>query len=394
MRQYIWSWIALVCLGWIAAPDANVTPTGTLLSHTNLVYQGAFRLPEGTLGNSSFAYGGTALAFNPARGSLFIVGHDWHQNVAEIGVPAIRSAATVDGLAVAPVLQPFTDVTEGTLGLVGPNNVKVGGLLPYQGKLYVTAYIYYDANGEQVLSHYVSDLDLSIKGDVKGPYRVGSLKAGYISGYFGLTASAWREALGGPVLNGNCCLGIISRTSYGPAVFAIDPTAIGRINVPPALPLVYYPASNPLLAPGTSGDGWGNTSELFNGTTEIRGVVMPEGSRSVLFFGRQGTGKFCYGTGEECSDPTQSAKGVHAYPYRYQVWAYDAMDLVAVKSGRRQPWSVKPYAVWPLQLPFASPMLQGATYDAASGRVFISTAFGDGERPIIHVLGVKPSMMR
>ena len=68
MRKLICSWITLVCLAWIAAPAANVTPTGTLLSHTNLVYQGAFRLPEGKFGDSSFAYGGTALAFNSARG--------------------------------------------------------------------------------------------------------------------------------------------------------------------------------------------------------------------------------------------------------------------------------------------------------------------------------------
>ena len=118
---------------------------------------------------------------------------------------------------------------------------------------------------------------------------------------------------------------------------------------------------------------------------------MPEGSRSVMFFGRQGTGKFCYGTGEECGDPTQDSKGVHAYPYRYQVWAYDAQDLADVKAGRRKPWSLRPYAIWPLTVPFASQILQGATYDQASGRIFVSTAYGDGERPVIHVLMVKAS---
>ena len=107
-----------------------------LVQATDLMYQGAFRLPHGPVGGSSFDYGGTALAFNPARGSLFMVGHDWHQQVAEVTVPAIRRATRVSDLATASVLQPFTDATEGKMYSVGAGTVKVGGLLPYNGKLY------------------------------------------------------------------------------------------------------------------------------------------------------------------------------------------------------------------------------------------------------------------
>ena len=97
-------------------------------------------------------------------------------------------------------------------------------------------------------------------------------------------------------------------------------------------------------------------------------MVFPEGTRSVLFFGRHGLGKFCYGPGTTdqqlvgrptdggvdtwCHDPTSANKGTHAYPYHYYVWAYDANDLAAVKAGQKQPWEVKPYAVWPFSLPF------------------------------------------
>src|SRR6185503_6353404 len=111
-----------------------------------LVYQGAFRLPPGTFGSSSFAYGGTALAFNSARNSLFVVGHDWQQHVAEITVPAIHNSSNVDDLDTASVLQPFTDPTEGGIDTVDSGTIKVGGLLPYQGQLYLTAYSYYDAD--------------------------------------------------------------------------------------------------------------------------------------------------------------------------------------------------------------------------------------------------------
>src|SRR5262249_57138264 len=37
-----------------------------------LEYVGAFRVPKGNLGDSTFDYGGTAMAFNAANNSLFI----------------------------------------------------------------------------------------------------------------------------------------------------------------------------------------------------------------------------------------------------------------------------------------------------------------------------------
>lgn len=360
---------------------------GVLLQSTNLEYQGAFRVPAGTFGSSSFAYGGTGLAFNSARNSLFVVGHDWDQAVAEISIPAVVNSASLSSLSTATVLQPFEEATEGKMNNVGSGTVKVGGLLPYQGQLYLTAYLFYDATASQSESHFISGTDLSATGDARGPYKVGTVGAGFVSGYFANVPANWQAALGGPVLNGQCCLSIITRTSFGPAVFAIDPTRIGVANPAPATPLVYYPSSNP-LAPGDT------TSEWFNLSTEIRGVVFPEGTSSVLFFGRHGVGPYCYGTGGasggDCYDPDNSSKGTHAYPYRYYVWAYDANDLAAVKAGQKQPWDVRPYAVWPYTLPLkGGTQIQGATYDSATGRIFVTQAYGDGELPVVHVFKVQ-----
>src|SRR2546428_3383622 len=114
----------------IPPPPPSKAGSGPLVRASNLVYEGAFRLPAETIGDSSFAYGGTALGFNPARNSLFVVGHDWQQHVAEIAIPEIRSTTTLRQLATAKVLQPFADPTQGTRGAVGDSTVKVGGLLP------------------------------------------------------------------------------------------------------------------------------------------------------------------------------------------------------------------------------------------------------------------------
>jgi hypothetical protein len=370
--------------------------TEPLVEPKHFVYQGAFRLPAGEINGSTFTYGGTALAFNPVHNSLFLVGHDHHQRVAEVSIPEIFSSTRPRHLETARVLQPLTDATEGTMSRIGPNTAKVGGLLPLGDRLYLTAYLYYDGAGEQKLSHFVSGADLSLQGDVRGPFRVDAAMAGVVSGYMGLVPSAWQDALGGPVLSGNCCLGVIGRTSFGPAAFAINPADIGVKDPIPATPLVYYPASHPTLGP------WEGSNQYFNGTTQVTGIVFPTGSRSVLFFGRHGLGTFCYGPGTDsqeraglpadggvdkwCFDPADSNKGTHAYPYRYYVWAYDANDLAAVKARKKQPWDVKPYAVWPFTLPFGETgQLQGAAYDPATGRIFVSQAFGDGELPVIHV---------
>jgi hypothetical protein len=153
---------------------------------------------------------------------------------------------------------------------------------------------------------------------------------------------------------------------------------VGSQDPVPATPLLYYPAAHPLA-------GWDATNPYFNGSTNIVGLAFPPGSRSVLFFGRHGTGEFCYGTGDECNDPVESSKGTHAYPYVHQVWAYDVLDLLAVKNGSQQPWELQPYAVWQLSEMDASgsATIAGAAYDPASGRVYITERYG--ENPVVHV---------
>ena len=383
--------------------SSPISPSMPLVRAQDLVYQGSFRLPLTESGPATFAYGGTALAFNAAHNSLFVVGHDWYQEVAEVSIPAILLGASTGATPTATLLQGLTDPTEGRRNMVNPadpNTKKIGGLLPYAGNLYVSAYAYYDGSASQVLSHFVSGLDLDVQGDVRGPYRVGSLKAGYVSGYMALVPFAWQTALGGPALTGQCCIAIVTRTSLGPALFSMDPLDIGTKNPAPATPLVYYPDTHPLGA-------WNGTNAYYNGSTQIHGVVFPEGTSSVLFFGRHGIGPFCYGAGTTvqsldhqpvpneagviyCFDPEEGSKGTHSYPYKYYVWAYDARDLASVKSGQRQPWDIRPYAIWTLDLPASasSTHLNGAAYDPLTGRIFLSQAAADGNKPLIHVYSV------
>ena len=375
--------------GSTGSTTTSATTSGTagavVLTAANLVFEGSFRVPEGDFGApewTGFTYGGTALAFNPTNSSLFVVGHDHHHLAAEISVPKIVDSNKLSDLATAKVLQPFADPTDGLLGTVDDDTIKVGDLLVSDGQLYGTVYTYYDADASQLLSSFVRSTTLS-QASTKEMVQVGTLGAGLVSGYMAHIPAAWQAALGAPALIGQCCIPIVSRTSYGPSAFAFDPAHIGQQSPVPATPLLYYPTENPLAA-------WESTGTLFNGATMMGGLVFPKGSRSLLFFGRQGIGSFCYDTGPACNDPTDDSKGCHAYPYITQVWAYDVLDLLAVKNGEKKPWELSP-TTWELTLPFASAdrIIVGTTYDPATQRIFLSSYRTDGDLPLIHVLEVE-----
>ena len=171
---------------------------------------------------------------------------------------------------------------------------------------------------------------------------------------------------------------IVSNSSVGPSAATFSKDSLTGGN--DAELVLGYPLSDPL-------GEYGEQSEIWNGTSEVRGMVFPDGTSSVLYFGTHGVGQFCYGTGGACGDPVELAQGTHAYPYRYQVWAYDAADLASVHAGEAAPESVEPYDVWELTLPYSPQQTEigGATYDAATGRIFVSQAFADGDHPVIHV---------
>jgi len=362
------------------------------------------------------------LAFNPANNSLFINNHIYDSFTAEIGIPAsITQSTTLAGMPVAPLLQNIADTSEGHLANILTNGAPTrspsfGGLLVANGKLVGTSYEYYDANNDSRRSHFTHSLTVGQTGTFRGMYQVGSdaTRTGFVSGYMAPIPGEWQAAFGGPALTGNCCLSIIGRTSFGPAISVFNPDDLGSAAPVTSFSLLEYPAAHQTL-----GGCAGNASNSFNCVTEIKGVVFPTGTASMLFWGRRGTGAFCYGEGTNnqsldrqpvpnapgvmyCHDPAVSSKGGHAYPYAYSVWAYDANDLAAVRSGARNPWQVTPYAVWDLNLPVAgSAQVQGAAYDPSTQRIYVSQVSGEqlypneisqyNSRPLIRVFQVNTS---
>ncbi|MBI2559195.1 hypothetical protein HYW20_07785, partial [Candidatus Woesearchaeota archaeon] len=375
-----------------STPTPTTSETG-LLQQSNLVYEGAFRVPGNVPGSPDSSRmlhaGGSALAYNPARNSLFIVGHPNYQLTAEIGIPQIINSNSISSLATASILQNLYDSTDGkkdTPDLTDSNGNRIGGHLLYNNKFYTTVFIFYDNAPYQILSHLVSSTDLSITNDIQGPFQVGTVGAGHVSGYMANIPTEWQSAFGGTALTGNCCLSITARTSVGPSASIFNPADLGVKNPVPATPVVDYSLDHPI-----ANSQVGNS--LYVLSDWVQGMVFPKNTASLLFFGSHGTGSVCYGesSATECYDPASPYKGYHAYPYKYQVWAYNANDLVKVKNGQLQPWQVQPYSVWNFNLPFEADdthIINGAAYDPATQRIFLSQHYKDGTLPIIHVFKI------
>jgi hypothetical protein len=374
------------------------------LSFSDLSYAGGFRLPAETSNGHGFGFGGQAVAFNAATPSLFVSSR--LGQVAEVGIPAPVISADVNDMPFAQYLQGFADPTEGRLNQVWSSGVWTNSLLVRNGRLYGTASIYYDALNEQRVSHFSRSLNLNDRSFQGWSQVWETAKAGFVAGNLASVPAEWQSRLGGAMASGQCCVPIISRTSWGPSAFAFDPASIGQ-PVVAASPLLYYTGDHPTLGV------WGSSNDNYGASTEISGMVLVAGTRTVLYFGRNGLGPYCYGKGTAdrslagttdpadgghwCYDPTSPFKGTHAYPYRYQIWAYDLNDLAAVKAGTKNPWEVLPYDVWPFAFPTeeARISLGGVSYDAQTQTIFVAQGYADADiyepRPIIHVLRVNPT---
>lgn len=350
------AFLALALLALLAPGDLRAQPDPRTLprvQQTDWVKRGTFTLPEG------WHWGEHPMAVN---GDLLIVGC----HITSLGVVRIPALG-----GTAAIVEPCTEVPVARVKPSDPNGHRVGGVLWWNGRLLVSGYAYYNNGDDEAGTHFVGESVQSLT----GPTMLGKERPGFVSGYMGFVPPEWRALLGGAALAGQCCIPIISRTSLGPSASVFDPDTVGRTKTAPATWLLGYPIDRPTLGVWEASP----PGRYYGGSDQMGAVVFPAGTRSVLFVGRHGSA-FCYGTGEECGDPTDSEKGNHGHPYESRMTAYDANDLLAVKLRRKRPWDVRPYASWPLpDMPTtnAANLHRGGFYDPATRRLYLATSDSD-----------------
>lgn len=322
----------------------------------NFTWLGAFRPPHVEQQTSSFSYGGAAIAYRADGdpdgdadgfpGSLFLTGHVYDQQTAEISIPqpVISERRSLDDLTVSRLLQSFGDISGGIRdGLVTSESqpYRIGGLQVVGHALHWTLFRYYNVEGYDFYSHGISSLSMQ-QPMAAGPWHLGPFDSGATewhayknAGYICDAPASVVERLGGrPLLSGLQISTGLQTSSQGPALYAYrlpDTVAPAGASLD-AVPLLWYSMEQPLDQHHPA-DSWSGAAWLEMGD-----------SQSVAFFGRKATGPVYYGEARpgDCFD----SKGYHGPPYEAQVIFYRAQDLLEVADGQRQAFSLQPMYRW------------------------------------------------
>jgi hypothetical protein len=403
-----------------------------LVQAGDVTHLGTIRLPSGIGNPNSLAVDGTTLYV----GCYFGAGKT---GVATVELPALGGTAKL--LTPCSQLPNLNQVHRGGTY----TDIIAGGILPWQGKIVVAGWTYYDGGGGQWKSHWTGTatthqgpfrMDVTDVGYYSAPSAAGMTAAvvspamqaeidkappesfavapgrlglapsplditwprsSFVGGYMGLVPPEWRSIFGS-ALTGQCCVPIIGRTSFGPSVSVFDPAQVGVVEPIPSKMLIGYPIEHRTLGMWDANP----PSPYYGGTDQLGSVGFPSGTRSILFTGRHGD-QFCYGPGTPdkslvgtintavsaypyCYDPYDAGQGNHGPPYRPTMWAYDANDLIAVKAGTKKPWDVQPYAKWQLPgMPLDQPYyLRAGWFDQATKRYYV----GDTGSNVVHVFSI------
>ena len=401
------------------------SPASELIQPSDLVYVGAFRLPDAS-GGSSWEFSGYAATYYPAGdpagpddgypGSIFAVGHDHHQMVSEISIPVPVASRDLEDLNMATTLQGFRDITGGMYGYL---EIPRAGLeyLPPQGpqetgKLHFSWGQHFEFDQEP--THGWAEVNLS---DPKtaGAWRLDSYTNYATNDYiFGIPAG-WAAANtpGKLLATGRFRDGHWS--GRGPALFAYGPWRGGN---PPAsgstldaTPLLLYGVQDTGAVEIRSSESM--KMDSFKEPDEWSGGAwLTAGTKSaVIFVGTKALGKSWYGFSNGVvypisGDPDETYPETPDWPHDDRGWwsenisaqmiFYDPADLAAVAKGEIETYEPQPYASLAIDEYLYDPgfdyergkryLVGAAAYDRANNLLYVFERMVDeDEKSVVHV---------
>ncbi len=399
------------------------------LEPEGLEYKGAFRLPD----DEEWEYSGYAATYYPEGdpggeadgypGSLYILGHDQKQRVAEVSipVPVIASDKDANKLNRAVSLQGFHDITAGMFGELEIPRADFE-YLPAQGSQ-TTGKLHF-CWGQHFQdfqpSHGWCELDLS-QPQPAGPWHFGEYTNYVTNDYLFAIPEEWADAntpgqllATGRFRDGNW-------GGQGPALFAYGPWNEGN---PPAANATLKNITA-LLLYGTQESG---AIEITNSDSmKMKDFKEPDewsgaawlcaGDKSaVIFAGTKAIGKCWYGFANGVVWPTDvddatvypevpqwpnSNRGWWSQDSKAQIIFYDTDELAAVAGGAMKSHEPQPYAALDIDTYLFDPgvnlekekrySLGAACFDRGGGRLFVIERRADGDRSLVHVWQIKPT---
>jgi hypothetical protein len=411
-------------------PTQPPLPTGAVIQPEDLVYLGAFRLPDDPEGY--WDYSGLGLTYYPggdpngpqdgSPGSLFGAGFDQLVNVSEISIPAPIISKNLDDLNTATTLQPFQDLSS---GLFDPEAVS----LPLIGLEYLSP------QGEQTSgklhfcfgqwiqsfepSHGWREVDISDP-QASGLWYFGDYSNYTTNDYIFEIPKSWADIYtpGQYLATGRSREGPWS--GNGPALFAYGPWNDGNppergATLTSITPLLLYGVQDPgiaeIITDETMMMNERSNSDRFHG-----GAWLTAGdSAAVIFVGTKAVGNAWYGfaNGVEfiwgCEE-TNSCPEVPEWPYDdrgfwandyiAQIMFFDPAQLAAVAQGEIETWEPQPYALLDITQYMFNPNIIPEEYkrdiagevafDRERGLLYVTERLADDAKSVIHVFQVEP----
>jgi hypothetical protein len=412
------------------APAANLA--GALIHPDDLVYLGAFRLPDAS-GGSNWEYSGSALTYYPEGdpagpadgfpGSLFGAGHDQLVYISEISIPEPVISRNLDDLNTGVTLQPFMDISSGSFDPQAVELPRVGiAYLPSQGDQISPKLNF--SFGQHIQgfepSHGWCNLNLADP-QTAGFWNFDGYTNYTTNDYIFDIPTEWADTYtpGQYLASGRAREGPWS--GFGPALFAYGPWNDGN----PPLAGETLSAITPLLLYGVQEPGSpeivSDESMVVNGRLDadhwMGGAWLSAGGKSaVIFVGTKAIGDAWYGYAngvvwEYGCDETNSCpempewpyqdRGFWADEYQAQIIFYDPADLGAVARGEMETWEPQPYATLVLDEYLFDPELDPAEYkrdlvgavafDRGNGLLYIIERLADEYKSVVHVWQVEAS---
>jgi hypothetical protein len=399
---------------------------GKRIQPSDLIYLGAFRLPDPS-GGSNWEYSGHGLTYYSGGdpdgsedgfpGSLYGFGHDHHLFVSEISIPPPVNTRDLNALNTATTLQPFSDLTDGIFSAPEMTIPRAGiEYLPPQGnqetgKLH---FVWGQHFQDFEYSHGWAELDLS-NPHPAGPWFFDGYTNYVTSDYLFEIPQEWADAYapGMRLATGRAREGLWS--GRGPGLFAFAPWLEGNPPPPEATlthltPLLLYGVQEPGIPDIVSDE-----SMAMNGYADadhwMGGAWLTMADKSaVIFVGTKALGEAWYGfanglvwphdcaENNSCPEPPEwpyDDRGFWAEEYDAQIIFFDPAELAAVATDQIETWEPQPYATMSLHDSLFDPDLNlaeyrrdlvgAAAFDRANGILYVIERLADEYKSVVHV---------
>ena len=371
-----------------------------LLQPADMHYLGGFRLPGGDDRPKTFAYGGSAMTFNPNgdpagsadgfSGSLFIMGHDRMpygelpdgNQIAEVSIPAPVQADSPGALPQAEFLQEFQNVAAGFF--VEFEEIPRVGMQyldrPATGARIHLGWGQHFEPETPTATHAWFDPANLASPNMQGTWFIGHRSFYSVNGYMLEIPSSWAETYAEGRYLGTGRYRDGGWSGMGPALFAYRPWFDDSgAPAPPGthleettLLLYESSANNPNIERALT--GYQHPDEWEGGAW----ITTSSGKSAVLFAGTKATGaKYWYGfsnpagpeypcvagdfvgqfdvcrmaDGEPCPpedltecDNHPDNRGWWSTSFNAQFILYNPAELARVALGEMEPWQPQPYA--------------------------------------------------